>query len=196
MHELTKVFIRADNSLVTTANFTNAAPISGSWSPWIELSPKRSKILERYISLSVWAVKKNQRFYRYETKKARSWILGEMNQPLPELWIALMAFLIFDKPSRSISTVCNKWRKYELLKLVLKYVAVIVIDYRSNWQDLRNWTILILRCDNKIPDRCAGIWYRFGRDQFEAIWMDETFDQESIKFVSSSNDIKREHAKP
>lgn len=42
----------ADNSLVTTANFKNAAPISGSWSLLKAFVPSRSRAREKYISLS------------------------------------------------------------------------------------------------------------------------------------------------
>lgn len=55
---LTKVFISADSSLVTTANLRKAAPISGSWSLLSALPPSLSRDRERYISLSTWAVKR------------------------------------------------------------------------------------------------------------------------------------------
>ena len=55
---LTKVFISADSSLVTTANFRKAAPISGSWSLLSALPPSLSRDRDRYISLSTCAAKR------------------------------------------------------------------------------------------------------------------------------------------
>lgn len=78
--QLTRVFINADNSLVTTENLRNAAPISGSSFESATL-PNRSNARTKHISLSTWM--------------------------LPELWIALDAFLSFVSPSRSNSSVCQ-----------------------------------------------------------------------------------------
>ena len=55
---LTKVFISADSSLVTTANLRKAAPISGSWSLLSALPPSLSRDRDRYISLSTCAGKR------------------------------------------------------------------------------------------------------------------------------------------
>ena len=54
---LTMFFMRADNSLVTTANFWKAAPISSSSSSlWRVVSPSLSKALENSISRLTWFI--------------------------------------------------------------------------------------------------------------------------------------------
>ena len=60
----TRVFMRALNSFVTTANFKKAAPISGSCS-FKAASPSLSRALPRYTSLSTWAVTQKTHKHRH-----------------------------------------------------------------------------------------------------------------------------------
>lgn len=102
---LTSVFINADSSFVTTENFRNAAPISGSSFDRATL-PSRSKARTKHISLSTWM--------------------------FPELFIAFDAFLSFVSPSRSNSKVCEGhieinilfFQKIDKLRKCYKRIAI------------------------------------------------------------------------
>ena len=65
---LTKVFISALNSLVTTENFKKAAPISGS-SLDIATLPNFSSALTKHISFSTCAKQLNKKFKFENIKK-------------------------------------------------------------------------------------------------------------------------------
>ena len=96
-------FIRAESSLVTTANFWKAAPMSSSSSSLVRaVSPSLSRALEKSISRLTWS------------EIVIQWLVATTSHDLliPDCWMSLTDFLSFSRESLSCARACKEWNSY------------------------------------------------------------------------------------